>query len=258
MRPNRLRELTKDGRVALGAGIGFNDPDLVEFCGELGFDFVFFDGEHGGATPEVCRGLQRAADVAGVETIARVPHNDRASIGPYLDVGVWNLIVPHVNTAGDAERAVGSATFGAPGQRGAAAGSRAARYGIHQTAAEYFQAANEQVLIIPMVEEEAAIRDLDAITAVDGINAAFVGAQDLSLSMAKLGQAAGSSARQAADSAIQTLRGRGMIVGAPASDVAEARRITGLGVQLVVSFVPALYSREARHYLGTLRDAIAI
>lgn len=255
MRQNRLRQLTSDGRVAIGVGMGFNAPDLVEFCGELGFDFVFFDGEHGGATAEVCRELQRAADVVGVETIARVPHNAATSIVPYLDAGVWNLIVPHVNSASDADAAVRNASFGPRGHRGAAPGSRAARYGLHQTAAEYFEAANQQVLIIPMIEEEAALRNLEAITAVEGIDAAFVGAQDLSLSMGLPGRTSDPEVRGAADSAIRKLRAQGMIVGAPASDPDEARRVADLGVQLIVAFVPALYAREARRYLAAVREA---
>src|SRR5262245_59240443 len=84
MRANRIRDLVRDGRVAYGVGLGINSPDLVELCGELGFDFVFLDGEHGATTATICRELQRAADVVGIETIVRVPHNDPPSIVPYL------------------------------------------------------------------------------------------------------------------------------------------------------------------------------
>src|SRR3954447_3809168 len=117
MRPNRLRELTLDGRVAYGIGISFNSPEVVEYCGALGFDFVFLDGEHGGATADLCRELQRAADAAGIETIVRVPHNDGPTMVPYLENGTWNLIVPHVNTPADAEAAVHATRYSPGGER---------------------------------------------------------------------------------------------------------------------------------------------
>jgi 2-keto-3-deoxy-L-rhamnonate aldolase RhmA len=246
-------DLTADGRVAVGLGLSFNAPDLVEFGGLLGFDFIFFDGEHGGATPETCRELQRAADLVAVETIVRVPHNDGPSIGQYLDVGVWNLIVPHVRSASDALAAVRNASFAPRGSRGAASGTRAARYGLTQTPVEYFERANSQVVVLPMIEDVEALAELDEIAHVDGIRAAFVGAQDLSLSMGKPGRTSDPDVRAAADRAIQRLRAAGLVVGAPAGDSEEARRVIDLGAQLVVVFTPTLLAREARHYLDSVK-----
>jgi len=219
----------------LALGLSFNTPDLVEFAGLLGFDFIFFDGEHGGVTAETCRELQRAADVVGVETIVRVPHNDGPVIGQYLDVGVWNLIVPHVRSASDAESAVRAASFAPRGGRVAGSGTRAARFGLTQTPVEYFERANAQVVVLPMIEDIEALDALDEIARVDGIRAAFVGAQDLSLSMGKPGRTSDPDVRAAADRAIRGLRAAGLVVGAPAGDGDEARRVIDLGAQLIVS-----------------------
>jgi 2-keto-3-deoxy-L-rhamnonate aldolase RhmA len=256
MRANRLMKVTADGRVAVGLGLSFNTPDLVEFAGLLGFDFVFFDGEHGGVTAEMCRELQRAADVVGVETIVRVPHNDGPTIGHYLDVGVWNLIVPHVRSASDAEAAVRAAAFAPRGGRGAGSGTRAARFGLTQTPVEYFERANEQVVILPMIEDIDALAALNDIARVEGIRAAFVGAQDLSLSMGKPGRTVDPDVRAAADRAIRGLRAAGLVVGAPAGDSEEARRVIDLGAQLIVVFTPTLLAREARRYLEAVRTSL--
>jgi 2-keto-3-deoxy-L-rhamnonate aldolase RhmA len=249
-------DLTADGRVAVGLGLSFNAPDLVEFAGLLGFDFIFFDGEHGGVTAEICRELQRAADLVAVETIVRVPHNDGPSIGRYLDVGVWNLIVPHVRSASDAEAAVRGASFAPRGNRGAASGTTAARFGVTQTPVEYFERANDQVVVLPMIEDVEALAALDQIARVDGIRAAFVGAQDLSLSMGKPGRTNDPDVRAAADRAIRALRAAGLVVGAPAGDSNEAQRVIELGAQLVVVFTPTLLAREARRYLEAVRTSL--
>jgi 4-hydroxy-2-oxoheptanedioate aldolase len=221
--------------------------------GELGFDFVFLDGEHGATTPTICRELQRAADVVGIETIVRVPHNDGPSIVPYLDAGVCNLIVPHVNTPEAAELAVQAASYAPRGFRGAAASTRAARFGQRLSVADYFVEANKHIMVLPMIEEVEALSNLEAIAAVDGIHGAFVGAQDLSLSMNLPGRTDNERVRDAADDAIRRLRAAGMIVGAPAGSVEEARRIVALGAQLIVTSAAGFLARAAREFLTAAR-----
>src|SRR5437867_3561051 len=104
--PGRVRLAMADGRVAVGAWQTFPSAELVELCGRVGFDFVFLDGEHGGIGPRECLDLVRAADAAGIDSIVRVPRNEAAAILGYLESGVTGIVVPHIKSTEDANRAV--------------------------------------------------------------------------------------------------------------------------------------------------------
>ena len=103
-RPNRLREKIAAGQTCAGPLFQeFWSPELFEFCAMAGFDFVIADGEHAGVDPQGVRNLARAAQCAGATALARVPNGEPSLVLRYLDAGVEGLILPHCNSAADAE-----------------------------------------------------------------------------------------------------------------------------------------------------------
>ena len=183
MRANPLRQKLAAGRRVCGVLVDVNSEDLVEVFGHLGFDFAVLDAQHGGVDPERARGLFRAAELTGLATLVRVPRNDPSEILRYLDAGAGGIVVPNVMSGAEVAAAVSAMKYPPLGRRGAAGRSRAAGYGLRQSAAEYFAAANAEVLFMPLVEDPEALDHLPEICGASGVDAVLAGPGDLSLAM---------------------------------------------------------------------------
>jgi 2-keto-3-deoxy-L-rhamnonate aldolase RhmA len=188
MLDNPVKRMIKRGDPAFGVYISWPSPDLVEFCGHLGFDWVFIDAEHGCIGREMCADMVRACNLVGLVPIVRVPESNPGTILSYLETGALGIIVPHVNGAADARAAVNSIRYAPEGNRGAGSTTRVSNYGLTQTAAEYFRKANEELLVITLVEEVEGIRNLEAILGVQGVDAAAIGPGDLANTLGLPGQ----------------------------------------------------------------------
>lgn len=177
-------------RVAEGPVFGpfskSSDPAIIETLGHVGFDFIILDMEHGPNSVETVEDLIRAAQVTQMAPIVRVPSCDYEMIGKVLDVGAAGVQVPQISSAKDVQNAVEHAKFVPLGMRGVCRFVRAAEYSSMDKA-EYFQRANEALLII-QIEGQAALDNLDEILAVEGIDIVFVGPYDLSQSIGVPGE----------------------------------------------------------------------
>jgi 4-hydroxy-2-oxoheptanedioate aldolase len=174
-------------RPLLGTFVHLPSPPLVEIVAAAGFDFVILDLEHGEFDLSALPGLQRAAEVGGLHSIVRVPSNDAAFIGKALDFGADAVLVPHIETAEDAARAVAAAKYPPAGKRGAFPFMRATRYRTgYRSGWEADQ--NAETSVILLVEGTRGIGNIDEIVAVPGVGAIFVGPVDLSMSLGLPGQ----------------------------------------------------------------------
>ncbi len=179
-----LREIISEKGAVLGPILQEipNSPELVEFMVAAGFDYVIVDAEHGGISVEMAGSLVRAAESMGGCALARVPSADPARIVALLDQGVQGIILAHCRTGGDAEALVRAVKYPPRGIRGAASGSRAARYG-YRSAREHVELANAQTLCFGLIEDPEAVESVQAMLAVEGFDGCFLGAGDMSLSM---------------------------------------------------------------------------
>src|SRR5919202_744618 len=146
-RMNLLRRKVAEGKTCIGLIFQeFWSPELFEFCGLAGFDYVIADGEHAGVDPQTARNLVRAAQGVGITPLARVARPEPSLILQYLDAGVEGLFLPHCNTAADAEAFVSACKYPPRGIRGAASTSRAAGYGFSGSSREHVEQADREVL----------------------------------------------------------------------------------------------------------------
>ena len=177
-------------RIAHGPVFGTfsktSDPAIVETLGHAGFDFIILDMEHGPNSVQTAQDLIRAAQVADMAPIVRVPSGDYETIGKVLDVGAAGVQVPQISSAQDVQAAIEHAKFAPLGTRGLCRYVRAADYSSMDKA-DYFRRANEALLII-QIEGQTALDNLDEILAVKGIDIVFVGPYDLSQSLGVPGE----------------------------------------------------------------------
>jgi 4-hydroxy-2-oxoheptanedioate aldolase len=249
MRENALKRMLAEGRVAVGTSLTFPCPELVEACGLLGFDFVFIDGEHDGAAPRDCQDLVRAADAVGVHAMVRVPRNDPQTILAYLESGVLSIVAPHTNTAEDVRAGIRAVRYPPEGIRGAGSSTRAANYGITQSATEYFTFANSQTLFMPLLEEVQAFEHLDEILQVDGLEFILIGPGDLALSMGYPGQPNHPAVQELVQKGLQSARKAGIMVGTAARDAATTRACIDRGFNLILTSSGSFFTDAVRQFM---------
>ena len=177
---NRLQQ----GELLLSTLISLPSAEIVELLSKLGFDWLFVDGEHGPFdTLQMQKMLQAASP--SCPCIIRVPNYESVSIKKALDIGAAGIIVPQIKTAEETKAAVQAAKYPPQGIRGVGL-ARAHEYGISFT--DYLDAANEQTCVIIQAETKEAIDNIEAITAIDGVDAILIGPYDLSANLGYTGQ----------------------------------------------------------------------
>jgi 4-hydroxy-2-oxoheptanedioate aldolase len=173
-------------RPVFGPFCKTSDPGMIEVMGYAGFDFVILDMEHGPNHLETIQHLVRAAEVAGIIPIVRVPNKNEEMISKVLDIGAAGIQVPQVTTAQDVALALQAAKFAPLGRRGVCRYVRAAKYSATRKDT-YFRQANDALLIIQL-EGVESLRNLDEILNVRGPDVVFVGPYDLSQSLGVTGE----------------------------------------------------------------------
>jgi 4-hydroxy-2-oxoheptanedioate aldolase len=227
LRPNRVKQTLAAGRVATILG-GSNDPDLIDQLGTLDVDGLWLEGEHGGVDWADLGNLTRACDLWGKTSVVRVMDNDYATIYRTLDRGAQGICVPHVNTRAEAEAVVTAAKFAPLGRRGMYTSRQG--FGVDN----YLATANDHTMLIVLIEDIAAVRNLDEIVKVDHIDCLFVAPSDLATSMGHIGNVAHPDVQKTIDGAITRIVQSGRVAGTLVS-TATMERYARLGVRLVMT-----------------------
>jgi len=236
------------GQPALGCSLMFPSPQIVEMLGHAGFDWVLLDCEHGSLSLADVEVMTMAADAAGVTAIARPRTNATADVQAVMDRGVMGVQVPHVNSAADARRAVSAVKFGAGAGRGLAAGTRPDQWGLGAKMADFTKAANEQSLVCVQLEHEEAIRNVDEILKVEGVDVFFIGPSDLSQSMGHPGNPGAPAVAAAIKHTLARIVAAGKIPGMPATAESLAG-VIGAGVRYIYTHLPRLIGTGASAFL---------
>lgn len=172
---NLLKEKLAGNGVALGATVMLPHPEIARALSLAGFDWLFLDAEHGPMDLETLQLMIQCMDAA-CTPIVRVAWNDVALIKRALDLGAHGIIVPMVSSREEAEAAVKACKYPPEGVRG-----YGPRPGLYDD--QYFQTANREVMTIALIETAAAVKNIDDIMAVPGIDVGLIGVADLSLSL---------------------------------------------------------------------------
>lgn len=176
---DRLPALLRSGKPLRGIFTALPSPAIVEMCAYAGFTFVIIDNEHGAADFETTEHMLRAARASGIVPVVRCFLED---IPRVLDMGASGVQVPMIETVEDARDLVQRVRYPGIGRRGSAFSGRAAGYGAFPGAAHTTRS-NEGVALIAMIETPEGVKNAAAIAAVDGIDAVFVGPNDLAHAM---------------------------------------------------------------------------
>jgi len=185
-----LRASLRAGEAKFGLLALSGSAQLVEMGGFLGLDFAFLDLEHtdGIDTADILN-LVRAADAAGLPSLVRVAAGIADEIQRVLDYGAAGICVPHVRTAAAAGEAVAAAKYPPQGRRSTCPYIRANAYGGRADVSSYTVVANEETVVMVLVEDPEGVANLEEIVAVPGLDAIGVGLSDLARSLGLDGDA---------------------------------------------------------------------
>jgi 4-hydroxy-2-oxoheptanedioate aldolase len=236
---NPLRRKLATGQAVIGPLLQEipSSPELVEFLVAAGFDYVIIDGEHGGVSTEVVRDLVRAAESMGGCALARVPNADPARILAFLDQGVQGIVLAHCRGVADAEALVRAVKYPPRGIRGAAGGSRAARYGYGGSSRDHVATSNVETMCFGLIEDPEAVPHIKEMLAIDGYDGCFLGAGDMALALGTEyfgGPTTHPAVQQLIDQVRDETLAAGKLVMAPAGTGEASRALIAQGVQLVV------------------------
>lgn len=245
-----FRKRLREGRPLIGALLQMPLPEVAEIYATAGYDWLFIDLEHSPNGARHAQDILTAVD-SRVPCVVRVAWNDEASLKKALDIGATGVIVPLVNTAEDARLAVGRCKYPPTGFRSVGI-TRAQRFDLEFT--EYMQRANDDIAVIVQIEHIDAVRNIDAILDVPGIDGVFVGPFDLSGSMNKPGQINDPEVQAAIAQIVKACERRDIALCAYAHTPEHARTYMKLGYRVIglcTDFITL--ARAARAYLQESR-----
>lgn len=178
MRPNRLRKMWAEGGAVVNGWLSIPSAFSAEVMSHQGFDSLVIDMQHGVVDYQAAASMLAAISTTDVVPMARVPWNDPAFLMKILDAGAYGVICPMVNTRAQAEALVQACKYPPRGYRSFGP-VRASIY----AGADYADHANDEIVVMPMIETAEAVKNLDEILGVPGVDAVYVGPADLSLAL---------------------------------------------------------------------------
>ncbi len=244
MRRNLVKEKWTRGEIAYGAWLTIDSAYSAEVIAHAGFDWVCIDMQHGHIDYQVAISMLVAISTTDAMPFVRVPWNEPGIIGKVLDAGAMGVIIPMTNTVEETRAAVAACRYPPEGARSYGPG-RVTLY----AGADYFDHANEEVAVIPMIETKQALDSIDDILSIPGIDAVYFGPSDMSISLGLPprvdNDGVWEEARLRIASACQQ---HGVIAGVHANaDLAEKHAAAGYRMIMITSDVGVMASTAAQN-----------
>lgn len=228
--PNPFRRDLLARKRLIGCWCSLANPVTTEVLGLAGFDWLLLDGEHAPNDVSTLIPQLLALKDSRSAPVVRPPWNDTVVIKRLLDAGFYNFLIPFVESAEEARRAVAATRYPPQGVRGVSVAQRHNRYG---TVPDYLKLVNDNIAVMVQIESRAGLEAVDAIAAVDGIDGVFVGPSDLAAALGQLGNAGHPDVQQAIRHIVERTRAQGKACGILAPVEADARRYLEWGFDFV-------------------------
>ncbi|HYJ12226.1 MAG TPA: aldolase/citrate lyase family protein [Thermomicrobiales bacterium] len=181
MRINHVRKRLQAGEPSIGTWMSLPSPEAAEQVSRLPLDWLVVDAEHSAVDIRTLAQMFTSMSSSGIAPMVRIPWNSAENFKRVLDAGAWGVVVPMVNNREEAERAVAAARYYPDGNRSVGGGRHALSW--DSSGAEYYRNANDQVLVVLQIEHIEGVRNADEILSVPGVDACFIGPNDLAASM---------------------------------------------------------------------------
>jgi 4-hydroxy-2-oxoheptanedioate aldolase len=245
IRPNRVKQKLAAGQTAVCLS-GIDSPELVDQVGQLGVDAIWIEAEHGPIDFGHIPNMTRACDLWGMTSVVRVNALHYGTIYRTLDLGAQGVCVPHIDTADHARQFVEAAKFAPLGKRGLFTSRQG--YGVP----DYLSVANDQTLLVALIEDIRAVENLDEILKVDHVDVFFVAPSDLAASMGLIGKIGDPKVVETIETTLKRIIAAGRTAGTmlPAPDKGE--HYAAMGVRFLLSAILPFLSKGIGDLLGRI------
>ncbi len=244
MRTSKVKQIWKNGGIALGTLVKSIDPVHSEALSQMGFDFLWYDLEHSDKSVETFANLARACRVGDVDILARPARWEYMRMGRLLEAGASGILYPRCESAEEATEVVRWSKFHPIGERGFDGGSADNNYGQYP-ADDYTNLANGNTWITAQVESPAALEKVSEIASVDGIDCVFFGPGDYSALTGRPGDVRGNETIDAARITAEETIAAGKTFGTLVFDLEHAKQMKDLGAQLLVHGADIVFYKKA-------------
>jgi 4-hydroxy-2-oxoheptanedioate aldolase len=242
---HRVKELLLAGKPTIGAICQLPSPPAMALLSQAGFDWLWFDMEHGAVNIETVQLMVQATKGTPTVPLVRIPWNHHWLAKPVLDTGAMGVITPFVNTKEEAAAAVAGLRYPPEGVRGFLPTFAALRWGV--SVPEYLKVANKEILAIMLIEHQDAVEHIEDILSVPGVDVVFVGMFDLSGSMGLLGQTTHPRVEEAAQKVLAAAKKARVAAGIISLNPEEINKRIEQGFQFIaVSIDTALLTSAAK------------
>ncbi len=219
---NPVKKALKEGKVVIGATVTAANPDIAVTLAGVGFDFLWIEMEHSPLTLESVRSMILATRGLKAMPFTRVPVNELWTAKRALDIGSLGVIFPFTSTRELAEQAVKACKYPPEGLRGYGAGLASSRWGM--SGGDYAKFANENVLVVVIIEQKLAIDNIEQIASVPGVDVLFIGVNDLSYSLGVGGKTTDPIVEEAVNKVLAAGKKYNKPVGYPAGNPVEINK----------------------------------
>ncbi len=254
MRANHVKRRLAAGEPSIGTWLALPSPESAEYASRLALDWLVVDTEHNAIDITTLARMFAAMVGSNTAPMVRIPWNSPENFKRVLDAGAWGVVVPMVNSRAEAESAAEAIRYPPAGRRSVGGG----RHGISFDAGaeQYFRHANDELLLVVQIEHIQAVEHLDDILSVPGVDACFIGPNDLAASMGiGLGVPLESDDPrivEAIDEVLQACRRHGVAPGIHCSDGPAVGRRIAQGFQFCAM------ASELRYMLSGLSGDLAL
>ena len=244
---NPVRKKLQSGEPVLAITVTVNSVDVAAHAACMGFDFLWVEMEHSPITLETLRNIVLATRGLPAVPFARVPVNEIWTAKRVLDAGVHGVIFPFTSTPELARQAVAACRYPPHGRRGSGAGLASFCW----PSGNYYDMADENVMVISIVEEASAVDRIDEIAATPGIDVLFIGTSDLSFSLGLRGDQSHATLQEAIARVVKAAKNHGKFLGRPAATPEKIAQFRDQGFSLFQAGTEiGLMSSGAKHLFG--------
>lgn len=226
---NPMKKKLKEGKVVVGATITVGNPDVAVALAGSGVDFLWIEMEHSPLTLESVRSMILATRGLNAVPFVRVPVNEPWQAKRVMDIGCYGVIFPFSGTKELVQQAVASCKYPPQGIRGFSPTLAGIRWDM--TGKEYADMANDNIVVITIIEQKAAIENIEEIAAVPGVDVLFIGVNDLSYSLGVGGQLNNPIVEEAVDKVIAAGKKFNVTVGYPSGSPEQIKKLIKRGIR---------------------------
>ena len=255
MRENTIKTIWQNGGSVINGWLSIPNAWTAEVMAHQGWDSLTVDVQHGLIGYDVALPMLQAISTTATIPIARAPWNEPGMIMKLLDAGAYGIICPMINTQAEAQAFVGACRYAPQGYRSAGP-TRAAVY----AGADYLQCANSTIVTLAMIETAEAVKNVDDIVSVPGLDGIYIGPSDLSISLGLQpgGPFAQPRLAEAIDAVLAATQRKGVVAGIHTNATDDALRMIEKGFRFVtVASDTRLLTTAAQSVLAVMKQVQA-